>query len=229
MKNINEIYKYLIDYLNEIRIEEYWDTPEDEGGLMLVNEVLFNGKNWFGFLLELDRILYYVKKDLDEFVDIDNISTSQIIEIEKIIDELASNLISRKSWKFQGNIEEDTIQLVYSHIADVVSRLHNHKNNWRVKLVTTLDQPMNLPIRWNENINMLVDIFYQLLCELKNGEKEPLVTTSKMNLANFIVNNFINESGLNLSLHSVYTILKDGRVEKRPKGEKRIQLKYIPI
>jgi hypothetical protein len=229
MKQIHEIYKYLIEYLSEIKVEDYWDTTEDEDGKTLVNEVLFNGKNWSGFLEELDRILHFTKKELEEFVDIENISTKQVFEIEKIIDVVASDLISNKSLKILGNCEKDTEVFIKSIVADIVAKLHKHKNSWNLKTASKIDHPGNLPLRWNENINKLVDIFYQLSHELKNGEKEPLLSTSKMNLTNFIVNNFVDETGNNLSVHTVYTILKENKMVKRPTSEKRVQIKYLPM
>ena len=41
-------------------------------------------------------------------------------------------------------------------------------------------------------------------------------------------NNFVDEKGESISFHTVYTILKDSKPEKRPIIDKRIQLKYLP-
>jgi hypothetical protein len=228
MKQIQDVYKYLVDFLKEIKVEDYWDTTEGEDGLDLVNEILFNGRNWSGFLNELDRILYFAKKDLEEIVDIENVSAKQVFAIEKTIDELASDLISNKSLRIVGNYDKDTEVYIKSIVADIVAKLHKHKNSWNLNTPNKIDQPGNLPLRWNESINKLVDIFYQLSQDLENGEKVHLLTSSKKNLTNFIVNNFVDQTGNNLSFHTVYTILKENRVEKRPKGEKKIQIKYLP-
>lgn len=78
--------------------------------------------------------------------------------------------------------------------------------------------------QFNCQTNVFVDIFFQLTKEM-TADGKPLLDAGFNDLANFIVNNFKDKNGKDLSLNTVKTILNTSRPEKRPSQEKRIKLK----
>jgi hypothetical protein len=222
MNNLNEIYQTLIEYFSEIITTEVWDFPETEESISVEYDVLFNGKNKSAFLDDIDRITYKISNKLSEIEDSSN---DMIIEIDSIINKLSNELISKKSFINTDKIDGNSIPIINALITEVVEKLHKHKNAWNVKNDAIGNIPGNFPLPWNENINKLVDIFSQL-AELKNADKEPLIITSKINLAKFITNNFVDRKGKNLKFETVYTNLK--KPEKRPISDKRIEIRYFP-
>ena len=152
-----------------------------------------------------------------------------VIEIDNIINKLSSELISKNTFINADKIDGNSIPIINALITEVVEKLHKHKNTWNLKIEAIGNQPGNYPLQWNEKINMLVDIFYQLSQKLKTVNKEPLIKTSKVNLAKFIINNFVDRKGQNLSIETVYTDLKESRPEKRPKNDKRIEIRYLQM
>jgi len=81
---------------------------------------------------------------------------------------------------------------------------------------------------WNGQINVLVDIFYQLLNEVKEGDN-PILKARPDDVAKMILNNFCDKNGNDLSLTTIKTILQPGRADKRPKASnsKRIDVKRL--
>lgn len=78
-------------------------------------------------------------------------------------------------------------------------------------------------IKWNGQVNQLVDIFYRLSHELSVGEK-PYIETSEDNLKKFICASFLTKDGHDFSDSSVATSLKPSRCDKRPHIDKQIDL-----
>lgn len=71
-------------------------------------------------------------------------------------------------------------------------------------------------LQWCGQINVLVDIFYQLLYEVKEDGK-PILKASSDDVANHLLNNFCDKNGSDLSKSTIKTMLQPGRSDKRPK------------
>jgi hypothetical protein len=142
---------------------------------------------------------------------------------------LAADLIAHVPFQNLEQIAGGFEFMINYFVSDVVEKLHRHKNTWCLRSEKLLDQPGNKSLQWNENINKLADVFYQFSFELRNSSKDNLLKSSRTNLARFIVNNFVDESGHNLSFHTVYSYLKESKQEDRPTLDKRIEIKYLPM
>lgn len=94
----------------------------------------------------------------------------------------------------------------------------NRSTNEKVDLVDLFDK-----IRINGNINLLADVFYQMLHEYKQDGK-PYIDNSSTDVANLIVNNFISRDGQKLSVSSIKTMLSPNKTDKRPSSDKRFSL-----
>jgi len=83
-------------------------------------------------------------------------------------------------------------------------------------------------IRWNGQINILVDVFYQIMYEIK-VDGEPLLVATPNDIANMLTNNFCDRNGNELSRSTIKTILLPSRADKRPKKDnsKRIDISKL--
>ena len=73
-------------------------------------------------------------------------------------------------------------------------------------------------------LNQFVDVFFQLTKEIKYNGK-PVLEAEPTDIAEFLTHCFVDKDNNNLSIESIKTILNPSRVEKRPKPNKRIDLK----
>ena len=80
-----------------------------------------------------------------------------------------------------------------------------------------------IKLQFNGNLNQLVDIFYQLNRELF-VEGKSFLDGNTGDIANLIVNAFVDKEGNEISPESVKTILTPARTDKRPKPHKRIDI-----
>lgn len=101
-----------------------------------------------------------------------------------------------------------------------------------LKLKTELEdsKPANISnpnqfnkMRFNGNLNQLVDIFYQLNRELFVDGKS-YIDGNTNDLVALIVNSFVDKDGKEISPLTVKTILKPSKEEKRPNTHKRIDI-----
>lgn len=101
-----------------------------------------------------------------------------------------------------------------------------------LKLKTELEEskPANISnpnqfnkMRFNGNLNQLVDIFYQLNRELFVDGKS-YIDGNTNDLVALIVNSFVDKDGKEISPLTVKTILKPSKEEKRPNTHKRIDI-----
>ena len=83
--------------------------------------------------------------------------------------------------------------------------------------------PIN-KIRFNDQLNVLVDLFYQLKTTQSTSGKNYL-EASIQDLTNLIVNNFLDKDGNEISPATVRTILSPNRHDKRPKKDKSFKIK----
>lgn len=104
---------------------------------------------------------------------------------------------------------------------DKLEKLENIKKSFHVK-----DKVINNSnkIRINGNLNVFVDIFYQMLFEVKT-DNLPFLDYSPSVIAEFIINNFVDKDGREISISTVRTILSPGKIDKRPSYDKRIKVK----
>lgn len=77
--------------------------------------------------------------------------------------------------------------------------------------------------RINTNLNQFVDIFYQLMHE-KQISGKPYLEASTNELCEMIATYFKDKDGRDISIDTIKTILKPSRIEKRPKGNNRIDI-----
>ncbi|MFD0778489.1 hypothetical protein ACFQZF_08400 [Flavobacterium myungsuense] len=78
-------------------------------------------------------------------------------------------------------------------------------------------------LKFNGNLNQLVDVFYQLQRELFI-EGKPYIDENTNDLAAWIVNSFLDKEGKEISPLTVKTILKPSKEEKRPNTHKRLDI-----
>jgi hypothetical protein len=81
-------------------------------------------------------------------------------------------------------------------------------------------------LQFNCNVNQFVDIFYQLSREILVDGK-PVIEGNINDVANVIVNSFVDKDGKEISPQSVKTILQPSREDKRPNSNKRIDVTKI--
>lgn len=75
----------------------------------------------------------------------------------------------------------------------------------------------------NSNLNVFVDIFFQLMHEKKINGK-PYLDASPNELCEMIAAYFKDKDGRDISIDTIKTILKPSRFEKRPKGNTRFDI-----
>jgi hypothetical protein len=81
----------------------------------------------------------------------------------------------------------------------------------------------NKKLKFNGNLNQLVDMFYQLNRELFIDGK-PYIDENTNDLADWIVNSFLDKEGKEISPLTVKTILKPSKEDKRPNTHKRLDI-----
>ena len=84
--------------------------------------------------------------------------------------------------------------------------------------------PAKTKFKINTNLNQFVDIFFQLMHEKRNDGK-PYLEASPNELAEMINIWFKDKEGKEISIETIKTILKPSRIEKRPKGNARFNVK----
>ena len=85
---------------------------------------------------------------------------------------------------------------------------------------------LNPKIRISLNINQFADIFFQLMTQ-KTADGKPYFDANANQIADLIVNNFVDKDGNPISPQTVKTILKPSKEEKRPNIGKRIDLNKL--
>jgi hypothetical protein len=248
MNDITKIYEPLSAFLNinVVKTEIVGDTDstiEEDGVEIIDNQVFlcYNGLFSEPYLIHLTGILESIVNNIKNLKDV-NISWAQLItECEHIIDQLIGGLQNKDPRTVKFDItDSDLVNKLNRMLLRIINSLERHKNKLKAidsetessvaiesQLNENLDGP-NIPLRWNESLNKLVDIFYQLSFEFKNSEKDPLLETSSSNLARFIVTNFTDKEGRPIKASSVQTMLKPNKIDKRPQFNKII-LKYTPM
>jgi len=81
-------------------------------------------------------------------------------------------------------------------------------------------------IIWNGPINILVDIYYQMLT-IKTEKGEPLISNTKSEVVNHLIYCYRKADGSLLKRSNILAILEPSAVDKRPSIEHRIDLQKI--
>lgn len=156
------------------------------------------------------------KKEIMFFEILEEISFSKIDKILK--DYLMRNLESLQK-SFLGNTADPGISMLRSFINCGKTFSNNMKTNENIGNVKYQ------PIKINGQINVLVDIFTQLIDQQRTPDG-PFLETSRENLEAFLVANFVDRNNKPLSSPTINTLLKTYRVDKHIKQDnpKRIDL-----
>ncbi|MCO4293062.1 hypothetical protein NF867_09320 [Solitalea sp. MAHUQ-68] len=107
--------------------------------------------------------------------------------------------VSKPSFALQVDLEMEKIQ----KLEDLAQRTPVSSNFTNIKL------------RWNGQINVLADIFFQFMTIRVDGI--PLIDCSIPSLTEFIIQSFEDKDGKPLSAETLKTILRPNRYDKRPK------------
>lgn len=241
MDELLKMYRPVEDFLKEIRVTDTWEL--NTGSTILDDEVdveseqkvvLFNGLTFTEFVKDFDKILRKIAKKVKEPIGQSSINPNIIRELKSLhqswIDRLESE--DYEVVKFTDEINQSTQELSDRLVNTITYLLNEHFKIYPyskpIKKSSTGEKEV-IQIRWNESINKLVDIFYQLSVELKNGEKRTLIETSPSNLAKFIAVNFVDENGKPINIATVQTILKPSKIDKRPPFNKGLTIRYTPM
>lgn len=110
------------------------------------------------------------------------------------------------------------------HLIEKMHTMRKMKADFENEQAAVFPTHKSVPkLRFNGNVNQLVDVFYQLQRELfVNGK--PYLDGNTNDLVNLIVNVFVDKDGNEISPQTVETILKPSRGDKRPKPHKRLDI-----
>ena len=160
---------------------------------------------------------YEIKKQLASLDD-DN---------EKIL------LLTKEKHEYhQANIEflNQKLPLFDKQCAKEIEQIYEMQNIKstieKLKPATTITPNNFTKLQFNCNVNQFVDIFYQLSREILVDGK-PVIEGNINDVANIIVNSFVDKDGREISPQSVKTILQPSREDKRPNSNKRIDVTKI--
>ena len=140
-------------------------------------------------------------------------------------------LSSQKELKF-SSIFYHKLSDIKSDI-DLLFKLHFKIHGLKYEEVTTIDDfnndqnsssvfQSNPKIKWLAKTNVLTTLFYDLM----NGQDRnaPLIETTKKDIIDLIVNNFVDSDGSQFSKQTIETYLRDSTPEKKAKRGDRIEL-----
>ena len=143
---------------------------------------------------------------------------------EKIIFLTEEVFAYRQADKFSINT---TLQAYDEQCTHLIEQLQTIR---KMKADFAKEQQNNMPIqnqhkklKFNGNLNQLVDMFYQLNRELFIDGK-PYIDENTNDLADWIVNSFLDKEGKEISPLTVKTILKPSKEDKRPNTHKRLDI-----
>lgn len=110
------------------------------------------------------------------------------------------------------------------HLIEKLQTIRELKTEYDKEKQELINNPILFKkLKFNGNLNQLVDIFYQMNRELFVDGKSILDGTVN-DLVAIIVNSFVDKDGKEISPETVKTILTPSRTEKRPKHHKRIDI-----
>jgi hypothetical protein len=146
----------------------------------------------------------------------------QVLSVPKVCKLFRFNL-TYNSESFEKSFSENTSfsEIPYSQTVSGSSKTFS--NN--IKTNENIGNLKYQPIKLNGQVNVLVDIFTQLI-EIHRTPEGPFLETSRENLEAFLVANFVDRNNKPLSSHTINTLMKPYRTDKHIKHDnpKRIDI-----
>lgn len=160
---------------------------------------------------------YEVKKQIDNLDD-DNEKILLLTKLKHEYRQTNIEFINQKLPLFDVQCSKE-IKQIYE-MQSIKSSIDKSKPNIPGNLTS------HTKLQFNCNVNQFVDIFYQMSREIM-VEGKPMVEGNINEIAEMIVNTFIDKDGKELSPLSVKTILQPSREDKRPNTNKRIDISKL--
>jgi hypothetical protein len=237
-----------IDYqFNLVKNPEVWICKLEK--LLANNEAFFSSKtamsryNKLYFLIEKKRTELQsskVKEPLiktpKKFINAESEDRHfSFYELKKQLDNINDDnqkilLLTKEMFEYQQANIEFINQKTPFYDAQCTKEIENIYALQKIQVAIEEAQKLKLSsliptkkIKFNGNLNQLVDMFYQLNRELFI-EGKPYIDANTNDLAAWIVNSFLDKEGKEISPLTVKTILKPSKEEKRPNTHKRLDI-----
>ena len=237
-----------IDYqFNQVKNPEVWICKLEK--LLANNEAFFSSKtamsryNKLYFLIEKKRtelqsskVKEPVAKTPKKFINAESEDRYfSFYEIKKQLEKINDDnqkilLLTKEMFEYQQANIEFINQKTPFYDAQCTKEIENIYALQKIQVAIEEAQKLKLSsliptkkIKFNGNLNQLVDMFYQLNRELFI-EGKPYIDANTNDLAAWIVNSFLDKEGKEISPLTVKTILKPSKEEKRPNTHKRLDI-----
>ena len=237
-----------IDYqFNQVKNPEVWICKLEK--LLANNEAFFSSKtamsryNKLYFLIEKkrtelqsSRVKEPVVKTPKKFINAESEDRYfSFYEIKKQLEKINDDnqkilLLTKEMFEYQQANIEFINQKTPFYDAQCTKEIENIYALQKIQVAIEEAQKLKLSslipnkkLKFNGNLNQLVDMFYQLNRELFI-EGKPYIDANTNDLAAWIVNSFLDKEGKEISPLTVKTILKPSKEEKRPNTHKRLDI-----
>lgn len=237
-----------IDYqFNQVKNPEIWICKLEK--LLANNEAFFSSKtamsryNKLYFLIEKkrtelqsSRVKEPVVKTPKKFINAESEDRHfSFYEIKKQLDNINDDnqkilLLTKEMFEYQQANIEFINQKTPFYDAQCTKEIENIYALQKIQAAIEEAQKLKLSspkpnkkLKFNGNLNQLVDMFYQLNRELFIDGK-PYIDENTNDLADWIVNSFLDKEGKEISPLTVKTILKPSKEDKRPNTHKRLDI-----
>jgi len=237
-----------IDYqFNQVKNPEIWICKLEK--LLANNEAFFSSKtamsryNKLYFLIEKkrtelqsSRVKEPVAKTPKKFINAESEDRHfSFYELKKQLDNINDDnqkilLLTKEMFEYQQANIEFINQKTPFYDAQCTKEIENIYALQKIQAAIEEAQKLKLSspkpnkkLKFNGNLNQLVDMFYQLNRELFIDGK-PYIDENTNDLADWIVNSFLDKEGKEISPLTVKTILKPSKEDKRPNTHKRLDI-----
>jgi len=237
-----------IDYqFNQVKNPEVWICKLEK--LLANNEAFFSSKtamsryNKLYFLIEKkrtelqsSRVKEPVAKTPKKFINAESEDRHfSFYELKKQLDNINDDnqkilLLTKEMFEYQQANIEFINQKTPFYDAQCTKEIENIYALQKIQAAIEEAQKLKLSspkpnkkLKFNGNLNQLVDMFYQLNRELFIDGK-PYIDENTNDLADWIVNSFLDKEGKEISPLTVKTILKPSKEDKRPNTHKRLDI-----
>lgn len=237
-----------IDYqFNQVKNPEIWICKLEK--LLANNEAFFSSKtamsryNKLYFLIEKkrtelqsSRVKEPITKTPKKFINAESEDRHfSFYEIKKQLEKINDDnqkilLLTKEMFEYQQANIEFINQKTPFYDAQCTKEIENIYALQKIQAAIEEAQKLKLSspkpnkkLKFNGNLNQLVDMFYQLNRELFIDGK-PYIDENTNDLADWIVNSFLDKEGKEISPLTVKTILKPSKEDKRPNTHKRLDI-----
>jgi hypothetical protein len=237
-----------IDYqFNQVKNPEIWICKLEK--LLANNEAFFSSKtamsryNKLYFLIEKkrtelqsSRVKEPITKTPKKFINAESEDRHfSFYELKKQLDNINDDnqkilLLTKEMFEYQQANIEFINQKTPFYDAQCTKEIENIYALQKIQAAIEEAQKLKLSspkpnkkLKFNGNLNQLVDMFYQLNRELFIDGK-PYIDENTNDLADWIVNSFLDKEGKEISPLTVKTILKPSKEDKRPNTHKRLDI-----